>query len=370
MRPLLVCLSIFVLMLFLAASAGSEVPRPVWVHGLLGLGILPLILAAMIYFTPVLTRGLPPPGQVLIWPLLAMAGGLIATWSFLERREWLPLAGTVAASAAAGVLWWITRRARRTLGAPHPCLLWYQWALVCLLAGLVSILIGLQWPVLWTAARRLHLHLNILGFVGLTALGTLQVLVPTTGKYQDPATRTRMRRDLPWGVAGTVLLAMGAAGSAPLSLLGALVWAYPLVRFLVPLFTAYRSQVWGWNQTSTALAGATVGLLLALVGGVAHTLGAAPEPSVELFVFAFLFPLVTGAVSYLFPVWVWPGPAGGAHAALQRRLALGSGWRTLAFMGAGVLAWVGLPGQHLALIALAAFLLQAVWAFSQAGPRV
>jgi hypothetical protein len=357
-------------MLFLTASTGWEVPRPAWVHGVLALGILPLILAAMIYFTPVLTRGVAPPGEVLTWPVLGMAGGLIATSSFLEGRGWLPLAGAVAGLAAAGLLWWTLLRARRTLGTPHPCLPWYQWALVCLLAGLVSIMIGLQWPVVWTAARRLHLHLNVLGFVGLTALGTLQVLVPTTAKYQDPATRTRLRRDLPWAVAGTVLVAIGAVGSASLSVLGALLWGYPLVRFLISLFAEHRRRVWGWSQASTALAGATVGLLLVLAAGLAHALGAAPEPTVELFFFAFLFPLVTGAVTYLFPVWVWPGPAGGSHAALQRRLALGSAWRTLAFIGAGLLAWLGLPGGYLALVALGAFFVQGIWAFSKASPRV
>ena len=83
------------------------------------------------------------------------------------------------------------------------------------------------------------------------------------------------------------------------------------------------------------------------------------------FFFLFLFPLVTGAVSYLLPVWVWPARNTPAHADAKRRLAWGSGGRTLLFLLAGALALSGISGAYYpACIGVAIFLGQAGWAIS------
>ncbi len=365
MRSLLIGLTAVSLLTFLIASLGVTLPPLVWVHGVLAVGIFPLILAAMIYFTPVLTRGLPAERKVLLWPLLALVAGLLALWGFAHTRRALPLAALLGGIACLGLLGWMRWRAKKTLGTPHPCLLWYQWALVCLLLGLSSILIAFLWPPLWSPLKRLHLHLNTLGFVGLTALGTLQVLVPTTGKYQDPKARLRLARDWPFAALGTFLVALGAAWFAPLAWMGGALWLIPVGRFLAPLATVYRLQVWGWHKASAALAGASLGWLGVMLLGFLHAFQqVAPPSSVAFFFLAFLFPLVTGAASYLLPVWIWPGQQRERYLIAYQRLTWGSGLRTLAFLLAGLLALAGLPGEYLALAALLAFVFQVFWALS------
>ena len=58
----------------------------------------------------------------------------------------------------------------------------------------------------------------------------------------------------------------------------------------------------------------------------------------------FLFPLVTGAVGYLLPVWLWPARNVPEYEYASQRFARGSGVRTLIFVTAGIMAWVGMTG--------------------------
>ena len=63
--------------------------------------------------------------------------------------------------------------------------------------------------------RLLHLHLNTLGFIGLTAIGTLQVLMPTILAGPDGEASARLRDDLLPAVGGVFLVALGAAVWSP-----------------------------------------------------------------------------------------------------------------------------------------------------------
>jgi hypothetical protein len=102
-----------------------------------------------------------------------------------------------------------------------------------------------------------------------------------------------------------------------------------------------------------------------MAGGL-HAVGALPaDVALPLFFYMFLFPLVTGAISYLLPVWVWPARNTAAYESAVRRLAWGSGARALVFFLAGFMVWAGLPGAvYLAGVAMAVFLAQAIWALS------
>jgi hypothetical protein len=106
--------------------------------------------------------------------------------------------------------------------------------------------------------------------------------------------------------------------------------------------------------------------MLVLTAGGLHATGVQPSGvALPLFFYLFLFPLVTGAISYLLPVWIWPARNTAAYESAVRRLAWGSGARALVFFIAGVLAWNGLPGAvYLAGTAMAVFLVQAIWAVS------
>jgi hypothetical protein len=356
-------------MLFLAALVLSFMPHlypPALAHVILAAGVMPLIMVAMIYFTPVLTHSRAPSWPVLMLPVLALSAGAVAVAAILWRRDLIVIAALIALITAGALLGWIRHRARTMLGRPHPGLHWYLLALACLMLGLLAISIAAFRPEHWAALKRFHLHINIYGFIGLTAVGTLRVLLPTVAGYSEAATRVRLQRDLYPMASGALLLAAGSAWWTWLVWPGLLLWLIPLARFAVPLVTRWRRAVWGWHRPATSLALAMAGLMLVLVTGGLHAAGVLPaDVALPLFFYLFLFPLVTGAISYLLPVWIWPARNTAAYEFAVRRLAWGSGARALIFYLAGGMAWAGVPGAvYPAVAVMAVFLGQAIWAVS------
>jgi hypothetical protein len=205
------------------------------------------------------------------------------------------------------------------------------------------------------------MHINTVGFVGLTAVGTPNVLLPTAGGYNDPIVADRLATEIKFGFAGSLCVAAGAAAWWPLSWAGAALWAVPLSGLLE---TLWRREVWRWHRASVPLAAALVGFALVQASGILHAVGLVPyDRSLGLFFLGFLLPLVSGALSYLLPVWLWPGAQAARQARVRSRLAWGSGLRAAIFLAAALL-WVGGVSWsiHLALAALAWFLVQTAWA--------
>lgn len=270
------------------------------------MGVLPLILGAMAHFIPVLTRTAPRAGDHRP-ALLGVLAGLAAV---AGQQLWFPLiypAALLGIAAAGDLLRIAHRRERDCLGKPHPCLRWYQAALICLLLALAALLAAGLWPTQWGALRTLHLHLNLLGFVGLTAFGTLQVLLPTVGGYSDPNTFRRLVSDLPWALAATLAIAVGAATWRPLIWLGLVAWLWITARLLTSLYRRPLS-LHGLHNPASALLIALWGWLANLLFAVYHASTAAGgRHSLWVFVCAFLLPLVSGALSHLIPVWLSPG---------------------------------------------------------------
>lgn len=366
-RLLMTSLAGIALLAFFAAVAGFEVPpSPSLVHVVLALGVMPLILGAMMYFTPVLTHSRAPALPWLVFPLLALASGAMTVVFMSWRRELLFIPLLLALFAIATVLGWMLHRVRTMLGRPHPGLYWYVWALVCLFLGLTAMLAATLLPDHWAILRRFHLHINILGFVGLTAYGTLRVLLPTVAGYADPSARECLRRDLYIMVPGTLLIAVGSFSNARLMWLGLALWLIPPARFFLPLVSRWRANIWGWSRPATSLATAVAGMMIAPIAGGLHATGALPaDVTLSLFFYIFLFPLVTGAVSYLLPVWLWPARNNAAYEIAVRRLAWGSGARALVFFVAGSMALAGLPGAaYLAGAVMLVFVAQAIWVLS------
>lgn len=337
---------------------------PPVVHMIMAAGIMPLIMGAMIYFTPVLTHSRMPLWPILAVPLLALSAGVLVTTGLLWWRDLLAFPAAMAILAAGVLLGWMWRRAHNMLGRPHPGLRWYLWALAGLLLGLMAIFIAILRPEYGTALRRFHLHINILGFVGLTAVGTLRVLVPTVAGYADAEARERLHADLYPVAAGAVLVAAGSAWWTWLVWPGLVLWLVPLVRFALPLVAHRRKSVWGWHRPGTSLGLAVFGLMIVLVAGGLHA--AAMQPAgvtAQLFFYVFLLPLVTGAISYLLPVWVWPARNTPAYENAARRLAYASGARAILFLAAGILVASGVTGAaYPAVAGLAAFLMQVIGA--------
>lgn len=344
---------LFILVMFaLATFAGAILffaagfTTPAAVHLALAGGAMPLIAGAMLHFVPVLTRSAPRQHALRAIPWLMLLAGLLAFTSFIlpvPAASVRGAAATLATVGAAALALWIIRLSRNGLGNPHPGVHWYLAALICLLVGLTAILLMHLWPAHYPALRRFHLHLNTLGFIGITAIGTLQVLLPTTMGLPDPRAGQRLRADLKWVVAGTLLIAAGAAWQRVFVWVGLIMWLVPLVRLLLAWRTLYRQQPRQWSGSATAAAGALPGFLVVIALGAGHASGALPSVHASgAYVFAFLLPLVTGAASYLLPLWLRPGIQTEWHALARQRLARFGASRVVLFISAGLITtWCG-----------------------------
>ena len=356
----LTALASFAGAVFLAWS--QPLPPAAHIHLALAAGVMPLILGAMSHFVPVLTRSSAPAAGVHTIPLLALAAGALAVFSFIVPNQAYYFAALLALAAAAAFAGWIVRRGRSALGKPHPCLYWYLAAIACLMLALAAVAAMALWPEQRLALKRLHLHLNTLGFIGLTAIATLQVLLPTSVGRPDPQAATRLRQDLKWALGGTLLIAVGAAWLTPLAWLGTMLWALPVLRLGRAWITLYRAEIRHVHGTAPSLAAALAGFFATLLFGTLHAAGLVrPTDSAHAFILAFLFPLVTGAVSQLLPVWLKPGLQTDWHGQIRQRLQWGGGIRGLMFLGGGLFlasGWRG--GMILAVAALALFLLQLI----------
>lgn len=337
-------------------------------HLAFAVGIVPLIFAAMMHFVPVLTRTGEPGKSLAKLPSAVQATGLVAV---AAMQGWLPywlvyLAAAVDLVFAAILLQWIALRVRATLGDPHPGWRWYATALVCLMMALLAIVLIPVWPTYWQALRIFHLHLNTLGLIGLAALGTLPVLLPTALGLADPQASVWLRRRL-WLVAsGALMVATGAANSWPFAAPGT---ALILVASL-GLLGQWGRRFGGWpllrDGVSASLLAALVGLMITLAAGLLHGAGLIPtRPSLLAWASGFLMPLVSGALSQLLPVWRWPGPQTPERLLMRRKLASSGSVRAGLFLSSALafLAELEVLGAGLVAFALLLFvigLLQAV----------
>ena len=339
-------------------------PPAAHIHLALAAGIMPLIFGAMTHFVPVLTRSKSPPTGIRLTPAFMLASGALAVFSFAAANHIYYFATFLALVAAAIFFRWIISRTLNPLNKPHPCLHWYLAALACLMLALTAVAAMALWPEQRLALKRLHLHLNTLGVVGLTAIATLQVLLPTAVGRFDPQAATRLRQDLKWAISGTLLIALGAAWLKPLAWLGTLMWVVPLMRLGKAWLALYVNEIRCFHGVVPSLAAALTGFAVTLIFGALHASGILNSTNTaHAFILAFLFPLVTGAASQLLAVWARPGPQTAWHAQVRQKLGLIGGLRGILFLTGGLLLGLGWRGGLLlAMAALIAFLVQLVFA--------
>jgi len=368
--PLQVAIS---LLAFVAAAClllTGQVAAIAGYHIVFAVGILPLILAAMAHFVPVLTRSGTPHRTVRFIPLAALLGGLPAVLYFVFPQT-APighyLGAIVAGSAVAAFALWALHLRGKTIGAPHPCLDWYFAALACLLIGLCAILAGYWLPGQRAALRLLHLHINTLGFIGITALGTLQVLLPTAAQKPDPDAGIRMRLHLKWIVGGTLLTALAVAWQPTFAWIGLAVLAFPLAAIFEAWLRLYRTRIFVLHGAIPSLAAALFGYLMVLALGAANGYFHGGLNPIAAFIAAFLMPLVIGAVSYLLPLWLRPGQQGEWHQAMRKNMGIASSARALILLAGGLMAGLGIEaGWALTLFALGTFVVQVILALALA----
>lgn len=330
----------------IAFLAGQALPKAIaaapalWAHLVLALGVMALITAAMQHFVPVLTRGRGAGPWVARLPWLMMGAGALAVAVFagLLDYPWIMAAAGLALAGALAMVIWMRGMGRRALGRPHPGLAWYVAAMACLGAGLIAAVLMPLLPEWHAELRAFHLHINLYGFVGLTAVGTLQVLMPTAANQQDPQVGQRLRLDLKWALAGSLLLAAGQAWFVPAAWLGGALWAWVILHMGGAWWRLHRARLLALHGAEPVLAAALLGFAAALAGTL---LGLENLGPLTLFLPGFLMPLVTGAAGQLAPVWVEAGRPAARHAQDRASLTRWNGVRALLFLSAAALPLLG-----------------------------
>lgn len=354
----------------LAFLAGQSLPQAIalapafWAHLVLAAGVMTLITAAVQHFVPVLTRSRGAGRWTARLPFVMLtAGGLaLAVFSGGLDFVWITPAALLALFGAGAMLVWMRGKARQTLGRPHPGLAWYVAAMACLGLGLIAAAV-IPWLPAWHAElRAFHIHINLYGFIGLTAIGTLQVLLPTAANQLDPEVGTRLRLDLKWALAGSLALAIGQALWLPLAWLGGALWFRVLSRLGLAWWQRHRVKLFAWHGAEPVLATALLGFSAALAGVL---LGRDNLLPLTIFLPGFLMPLVVGAAGQLGPVWIEAGRSLTRHAEDRARITRWNGARALLFLTAAVLPLLGYKCSGMpALTALVWFgIVFAIWLY-------
>ncbi len=234
-----------------------------------------------------------------------------------------PLLGTAAAglvfAALAAHLYALAVRLRRALPARFAITVHYY------LAAAVAVLAGVPagaWMLVIDDDQRprlllFHAHVNLLGFVTLTVLGTLLTLWPT-------ALRTRMvegapraaRRALPLSLTGLACLALGALAWWPLlAAAGLALFAAAVVVIAVPAALTARQRPPASFATWSIAAG--LGWLLVALAWDAISLLSTGDAAVAADRFHAILPalgggfvaqVLLGALAYLLPMALGGGP--------------------------------------------------------------
>ena len=319
----------FLLALILGASA-VLVPAAA-LHVAFAIGVLPLIFGAMLHFVPVLTRSAGPHRAIAGLPFIAQGTGILVVLAIqgLVPRWLLHPAASIDLLLALILMGWMAGRARRAVGSPHPGWRWYLASLFMLVLALA--VVPLYAAGLAPAALRLfHLHANTLGFVGLAALGTLPVLLPTALKQPDAQAVLWLRRRVPVGLAGALMLAAGAAALWPLALVGSAFLAVAALGLLAHWLRTFGLRALLADGASASLIAALCSLILLLLFGIVHGSGlSSAEGLVPAFVAGFLMPLVTGALAQLLPVWRFSGVQTPARLEMRACLVRCGRWRAI-----------------------------------------
>jgi nitrite reductase (NO-forming) len=276
---------------------------------------------------------------------VSVAGVLLGVWADLPALITAACAGLVAAVTAHLVV--LVRLGRGALGGRlAPVAAYYRAAAVALVVGTVLgglLATGTVGADGHTGLRLAHLHVTLLGWIGLPVLGTLFMLWPTAlgVRMHEDTTRTA-RRVLALTGGGLAVAVAGLAGPAAFPDAGpgpAGAWRAVTVAGLAAYATgvALAVRVWaavvrrGHTPVSAAaawsLAASAVWLAAGIVRDVVlfatHTAADAQtgvESLIPVFLLGFVAQVLVGALTYLLPVVLSNGPKerAAARAMLER----------------------------------------------------
>jgi nitrite reductase (NO-forming) len=287
----------------------------------------------------------------------------------------LPLTVVGAASVAVAVGWHglaLLGQLGRALPSRFGATVHHYVAAACLLpvgATLGVVLAGNVPAAVHQRVLLAHVTVNLLGWVGVTVVGTLLTLWPTMLRTRIPAGAERAgARGLPALLGAIALTAVGAvAGSAVVMAAGLAAYLGGLALTAVPMVRAARAKPPAAYASWSVLAAVT--WWAALLAAAAVAMASAPSweaasarisQGIPLLAAGFAAQLLIGALSYLVPVALGGGPAAVRAAAAE--LDRGSALRVVT-ANAGLLL-VALPAPSVVrvlastavLVSLAAFL--------------
>lgn len=362
---------------FVIAMMHRQVPAPRWLllHLLLLGAITHSVLVWSQHFADALLHNAVTPGQrgARAVRLAVLNAGVLAVLIGVPGVHWaVVVAGASAVVLAVG---WhglsLALQLRRGLGSRFAVTIRYYVCAAALLPVGVTfgVLMAHGLPMAWhERLMTAHVIVNVLGWLGLTVLGTLVTLWPTMLRTRIAEGAERAARRALWPLAtGVGVAVIGClAGVRPVVGLGMLEYAAGLVLLARPFLAATRQKTPVHFPTWSVLAGVVwlTGLvvLLGLLVSVSPDWGTAHERVESLtpgFAVGFGAQVLLGALSYLIPVSVGRGPAGvrAANTVLDRGGAL-----RIAVVNAG-LPLALLPGPSWTKVALSAVILGALAAF-------
>ncbi|MBG0823177.1 multicopper oxidase domain-containing protein [Planomonospora sp. ID91781] len=368
------------------AVAGDGLPAPRWllIHVFLLGAVSSAILIWSEHFAVALLRARTPDPRWSLTRLGLLNGAAVAVlYGVAAGPAVVAVAG--AGVVVAVVVWHaaaLVRLARRALpGRFGHVIAWYVCAAGALAAGgTLGALLAAHTGhgAVHERLHAAHAQVNLLGWVGLTVLGTLFTLWPTVLRTRMPErTRRASVVGLRLAVPGLALLTGGlAADLRPVAAAGLVVYAAGALAALVPLAEAVRARrphtgaAWmlgaGVVWFEVALVADVVVVATRPAGGVAAGL----EPLLPLVVAGFAGQVLLGSLLHLLPAVLGGGPVRfKENAALLER-----GWaaRLAAFNAGVVLLALPVPrplavlGWALVLAAVAVFVVLAGVALARA----
>jgi nitrite reductase (NO-forming) len=332
------------------ALQGSALPMPRWlaVHLLLLGAVTNAIVTWTEHFAVALLRAVAPSRRTAAARLAAL--NLAIVGALVGVAADLPVVTMVAATLLAAVvlvhLGSLVRLSRHALqGRFAGTITFYVVAGLALAAGIalgtVAAVANVSHPV-HEQLHAAHVHANVLGWIGLTVLGTLFTLWPTV-------LRTRMVDDVMR--TATVCLSLVSAGllaavvglatwQRPIALVGLLLYSAGVAVALRPFVLTWRRKA-PREAASWGIAAATGWLAVGVVADVG-LLATSPDVTgyvdrldalVPALAAGFALQMLLGALAYLLPVVLGGGPT--AVRASIARLSPGWAWR-LVVLNAGV----------------------------------
>ena len=317
---------VWLLLLLGVVLAHPFVPAPRWlmIHLLLLGAVTHSILVWSQHFADALLHTRPRPGdpRARSARLLVLNTGVAVVVAGVLADAW-PVTAAGATGVTVAVGWHgvaLLRQMRRALPARFGTTVRYYVAAAALLpvGAFLGVLMarGLGDPA-HLQVMLAHVAVNVLGWMGLTVVGTLVTLWPTMLRTRIADGSERLaQRALPVLVAAVLVTAGGAlAGLRPVAALGLLGYLAGLGLVARPFVAAARGKAPAHYPTWSVLAGVAwlAGCVAALAVGVAtapswHAVHARLEWFTPALAAGFGAQVLLGALSYLVPVALRGGP--------------------------------------------------------------